>query len=597
MLALRKSLLLPALCLAVAGAPGSLAAPGAEGDRGPGVAAAAKSPAADEIAALIQQLGDENFYARQRATEQLRELGHEAFDELAANEHHPDVEIASRVQYLLRLAAVPWVQPGDSPEVREALAEYGTSDDTRRLQQVYHLGLLADEPQVEALARIVRFDPSPLVSRHAALQIIRQVETWGTDWEARAEAVARGVGPSRRQPVHWLHTYLAAQHGKLAEAAQQWAQHVERERETLASYPLQTSRDIQRSLLQVQAELLARLDRPGELRLVVQQIVALEPGRVDSLISLVQWLAEHRVWWAIDEVGRRFARTIESDPILLYALADAYDRQGLGQRADGYAAGARKIDEFNSIRHLQTAFNLRERGMLKWAEQEFRYVLHNAPEGNRETLLARILLAELLHDQQRDGEAAQILEVAVNHMSSGNAEARGLVRDPDSLRARMHYFYAQHFRDDPEKRLAHLEQAVAADATDADVLIALYREENATPPQRQRTLQLIKAATDQFREQMRASPDNPSPYNQFAWLVSNTDGDLEEALRASLRSLDLKPRTAAYLDTLGRCYYALGDLRNALKHQRMAVAIEPHSRQMQQQLKLFEEALAQRTSD
>jgi tetratricopeptide (TPR) repeat protein len=596
MLVARKSLQLLALGAALAHWHGAWAVRAADGDRSD-AAGAAKSTAAEPIASLIQQLGDDNYYARQRATEQLRELGHEAFDELAANEHHPDVEIASRVQYLLRLIAVPWVQPGDSPEVREALAEYGSGDDTRRLQHVRDLGTLADDPQVEALARIVRFDPSPLVARHAALQIIRQPVPPSTDWQARVEAVQRGIGPSRRQPVHWLQTYLAAQQGQWAAAAQQWAQHVERERETLASYPMQTSRDIQRWLLQVQAEVLSRLDRADDLRLVVQQIVALESGSVDSLVRLVNWLAEYRVWWAVDEVSRRFARTIDSDPILLYALAEANHRQGRTELADRYAADAKKLDEFNTIRHLQTAFNLRERGMLKWAEQEFRYVLQHAPQGNRETMLARILLSELLHDQQRDLEAAEILEAAVEQMSSGNADVRGLVRDLDSLSARMHYFYAEHFRDDPEKRLAHLEQAVAADATDADVLIALYRQENATAQQRQRTAQLIKAAADQFRERMRAAPDDPSPHNQFAWLVSNTEGDLEEALKASLRSLDLKPRTAAYLDTLGRCYYALGDLRNALKHQRLAVALEPHSRQMQQQLKLFEQALAQGASD
>ena len=49
---------------------------------------------------------------------------------------------------------------------------------------------------------------------------------------------------------------------------------------------------------------------------------------------------------------------------------------------------------------------------------------------------------------------------------------------------------------------------------------------------------------------------------------------------------------AGYLDTLGRCYYAVGDYANAVKFQSQAIELDPHSGQMNRQLVVFREALA-----
>jgi hypothetical protein len=46
------------------------------------------------------------------------------------------------------------------------------------------------------------------------------------------------------------------------------------------------------------------------------------------------------------------------------------------------------------------------------------------------------------------------------------------------------------------------------------------------------------------------------------------------------------------LDTLGRCYYAAGDLENAVKYQSQAVKLDQHSGQMRRQLEFFQKELA-----
>jgi tetratricopeptide (TPR) repeat protein len=163
----------------------------------------------------------------------------------------------------------------------------------------------------------------------------------------------------------------------------------------------------------------------------------------------------------------------------------------------------------------------------------------------------------------------------------------------------MLYFFALHHAsaNDTTKYLESLDQAIAADPTDADVLIALYRLPNADAARRQKTLALIRAATEVFRKQIVAEPDDATGYNQLAWLVSNTEGDQDEALRSSLRSLELLPGAAGYMDTLGRCYYAQGDYEKAVYHQTRAVEIEQHSSQMKRQLELFREALARKKGE
>jgi tetratricopeptide (TPR) repeat protein len=103
---------------------------------------------------------------------------------------------------------------------------------------------------------------------------------------------------------------------------------------------------------------------------------------------------------------------------------------------------------------------------------------------------------------------------------------------------------------------------------------------------------MIDELSHTFQQQIEENPDDPTNYNQWAWLISNTVGDYEKAIRYSQRSLQLQPEDAGYLDTLGRCYFAAGDLENAVKTQRRAVEKMPHMQVMQRQLKQFEESLA-----
>jgi tetratricopeptide (TPR) repeat protein len=157
----------------------------------------------------------------------------------------------------------------------------------------------------------------------------------------------------------------------------------------------------------------------------------------------------------------------------------------------------------------------------------------------------------------------------------------------------MYYFFACHFegRNDRAKQREYLDKGVAVDPTDVDVLIARYRLPDQTAEYRQETLKLIKEGAAKFRQQITHAPDSATPYNQFAWLVANTEGDLDVALKYSLKSIQLSPTSGGFHDTLAHVYYARGDYENAVKTQTKAAQMEPHTKMIARQLEVFRKKL------
>jgi tetratricopeptide (TPR) repeat protein len=205
-------------------------------------------------------------------------------------------------------------------------------------------------------------------------------------------------------------------------------------------------------------------------------------------------------------------------------------------------------------------------------------------------------------------EAAQALQAFVDLIDKDPATAGRAAefRNLDSVRSRLHYFYAVDLLSQGKVKEAtdHLDRGVQSDPKDADVLIALFRLPDQSAERRKQTLTYITNAAEHFRGEINRvkplvdqDPNEAQKFrigeylanqcNQLAWLIGNTTGDFDEALQCSLKSNELMPKYAAYLDTLGRCYYAKGDYDNAIKYQTLALQEEPHSGQMKRQLAQF----------
>jgi predicted Zn-dependent protease len=67
-----------------------------------------------------------------------------------------------------------------------------------------------------------------------------------------------------------------------------------------------------------------------------------------------------------------------------------------------------------------------------------------------------------------------------------------------------------------------------------------------------------------YEELLRLEPDHPSALNNLAWMLSNTGGDLEDALTYATKARALQPDDAS-IDTLGWVYLKQGRAKEAVE--------------------------------
>lgn len=564
-------------------------------------AAPAANPARNEPATaaqidkLVRQLGDKDYYVRQRAQEELSRLGFDAFDALSAAVANEDLEIASRAKYLLRLMRVEWTIEGDSEPVKKHLHDYEFADPQLREAKMRALAGLPDGQGVIALCRLVRFEKSPVLSKMAALTLLGSQAAAAVPNTAMVETVRKALDDSKRPAALWLLTWTRL--GSEPDAAlAQWVRLIDNELKLLRPQSVETSREIIAGLIRFQAARLKKLGKPEAATAAIVRLVELEKGSPDTLGELLDWLIEQKAWQAVDDLAQRFAKQLADEPGLLYALAEAYTQQGQKDRATEAAGRAFQLHPGKQpkelLHHLVVAYHLRGRGQFAWARREFEHVIVQGGDAENAELrvMAQSVLAEMLHDQGQDLAAAETLQKLVADIDARKvtpAELEG--RKPSAVRSRMDYFFACHWetKGDAAKRREALDRALAADPGDIDVLIACYRLSDAPPDYHAKIVRFIKKAAAVNRQLMADDPQDFLPYNQFAWLIGNTEGDFDEALRCSLKSLELKPEEGGFYDTLAHVYFAKGDLDNAVKQQTKAAELEPHSGLIRRQLEFF----------
>lgn len=561
--------------------------------------AASATEQRERIDRLIEQLGASEYHARQKAQSELAAMGFAAFEALSEAETHEDLEIATRARYLMRLMRIQWSTEGDPVPVREILEDYEFQDSENRLLRMRRLAALPDEAGIPALCRLVRFERSAVLSKRAAIELLGRYDPEEPLPEAVSATIKKHLGTSGRTAANWLRTTLRFRNDPEA-AVEYLAELIESEKELMRASPEESQTQIISALIRLQVNWLKSLDRQEDAIAAMRTLIAWEDGDSETLDELVQWLIEQEAWQAVGEVAERFSVRFEREPNLRYVLAQAYLEQGKKALAEKTAQEAFELLPGNRperlVAHLITAYGLKERGMFAWADREYRHVLANSAPGHSYTMTAYYGLSEMLHDQAEDLEAADVLREAVEKIEKhlpGRGDYGG--RSLEQLRARMYFFYACHWLEEKDlvKQREYLDKALAADPHDIDVLIACYRLDNVTDEFEEKIKGLIAEAAEDLQQEISVAPDEAAPYNQYAWLIANTEGDYDRALKYSKRSLELSPDNGGFYDTLARCYYAKKEYARAVQTQTRAVELEPHSGQIRRQLALFEEKLTQ----
>jgi tetratricopeptide (TPR) repeat protein len=546
---------------------------------------------------LIRQLGDKSYYVRQRAQDELARLGVEAFDALSDATADNDLEVASRAKYLLRMIRVPWTAPSDPPEVQDCLRDYDDQVPNAREGAMQVLAALPDAQGIAALCRLVRFEQSPLWSKMAALALLSHGSAGTMPTPDVIEALGKGLQGCKRPGAVWLLAWSRLGSDPAAVIAQ-WDKFVDDEQRSLRQSPDDSSPEIVAGLTRFQVAWLKKLGKTAAVTAAIRRLVDIERGDPEMLAELMPWLIEQKAWKPIDDLARRFATQFSAEPGLLYFLAEAYAEQGVKDRAEETALRAYHLfpgpQREYLLQHFGVAQSLGNRGRFAWSRREFDYVIARGGTNPDElTAIAQTLLAEMLHEQGQDLDAAATLKKLVKAIDAGKLTETVLDgRKPGELRARSYYFLACHAEanHDAAKQREYLDKALAADPEEVDTLIACYRLPGQPPAYRAKIVEAIKKAAATLHQEIAENSDS-SPYNQYAWLVGNTEGDLDEALRCSRKSLELRPDAADYLDTLAHVYFRLGDFPNAVKYQTKAAEQEPHSSLIQRELERFRKKL------
>ncbi|REK28184.1 MAG: hypothetical protein DWQ42_05555 [Planctomycetota bacterium] len=510
-----------------------------------GDSAAAAEVGAAEIAQLIEQLGDERYAVREYAQTRLMEIGAASFEALSDALEHDDLEVANRARYLLGTIEFNWTSDEDPKEIRQMLENFADTGEAQRLQIVDD-GLAGQgrDAELRALCRIVRYDRSSRVSKRAALALILQLYPSETIARQRRDFVLKQLGPTRRNAAQWCRAFFASEATKerMASSLQALAQ---AEQDLLSGDPEQTSAEIVARLCYVVADQLAR--------------------------------------WEETEAA-----------------------EALAQRAFDLELTGFEIDRLSFLASLQ------ERGRFEWAEREFRRLATQRTGSEMVDLRALELLANMLHDQRRLDEAVETVRLLIERIrkQGSGPQERALELLRRRMSGQLHYFMALQAAQagDVEKEADELRiagRAAGRMTGNPDILIAQYRLPERIATQKRQVENQVRNRIVLYRNQIGQAEENTRiaafACNQFAWLVGNTLGEVDvqladEAIEASLKSLEYSPYSYAYTDTLARCYYARGDLENAIKFQHQALALNPYSGLLQDQLKFFESKLAERQS-
>lgn len=588
--------------------------------------AMAAGPSDAEIAELIQQLGDPQYGRRERAAAALDSLGAAAVDHLlAAAELSDDLEVAMRATWLVE--SIPVDDPGDAAEARSLLQGYKAKRLADRAVSMHWLLRLDDDAGITPLARIARLDRDTAASRVAAALLAREWTPDDPSWPGVAERILMGLGSSQRPTARLLASLVAftqANSDDQRQAALQSTRDIvallDRNRpaepdaggdpddaddDGSAAITSDLGRTTQRIFERCLVLMLIDSGHPDEARGVIRTVFTefLAAGNADalqtasSIADTLIWAAAHGLPDVVDDVPAAGDGEVLGHFLVQLAKAVCERTRNNDTVAERLARNAFEQQAASFVDRLRAGILLQKWGAGDWASREYTAVVDDNEAPAQQQVLASVMYAEFLHDRGRDGEAAGVLDRLVGNDAGARGPAlQQLGRNPALTRSRADYFRAcaAAARGDTASQRRSLEAATAGTAPDVDALIALYHLPDNTPEQSAVALDRVHKALARMEEEIKQVPEDINTYNEYAWLVANTEGDVARALRYSRRSLRESFDNPSYLDTLAHCHAAAGNLAAAIRTQRLAMRHEPHNRIIQLNLAGFEAKAAAR---
>ncbi len=501
----------------------------------------AKNPesAADQeayIQSLIDELGSEQYSTRIEASTQLQRIGVPALDQLRSATSHSDPQISATARYLLH-SGISWSNESDSPQVKKILQGYATASLMERALKLDQLAELSEDEGIQALARIVRFEPYGDLNKRAALLLLQMPENY-LELDAiqlRWSQIMTVVGQSNNDACLWLRKQAEFYESAMAASAappdlsallsqiklqkpledfdyvrppfgllkleqyklnlpkdsfdtEWWTDQIAKQKEVLESLDGETSSDTIEKLCRFCVELLVRSGNREDAIEFAAQLPTASLSGPDGY-SII----DERASWAIDfampeiaiEIYENNPDLVASQAALRYRFAEAYRWQGNEAKATEIVSQitSRLASPWEV---LEQAGRLTERGQHDWAKAAFESALSKFVATDEVRVLAALQFSESLQDGGDWPAAVQLWEPIIKLIDEDlkyRQRVDGLLsRYPTALniellRSRYHQAKAMAALSDKKLEAAkeHFRESIKYSPDNVDAAIEMYR--------------------------------------------------------------------------------------------------------------------------
>ncbi|MGI9447143.1 MAG: tetratricopeptide repeat protein [Pirellulales bacterium] len=566
-----------------------------------------------KVAELIAQLGDTNYAIRESATQQLRMIADHAIDQLLdAADQSNDLETALRAQWILETVSL--IGPDDPPEVADLLKNFSSRSLSQQISALSRLIRLEENAGIKPLARLIRTNRSASTSYLAALILLQEWRPADPYWPQLAAHIPDKLKISRRPAAVLMKSLVnfsqvADNSETTLDQKQDAFEDLEAALETfleLTPFNTQTfgNNSTTRGVNDLAREIVVRCHACAALQAgfpdrgvaVAKELFEFIPKNSDkhqlATADVLFWAAHCGLANLVNHLPESLQATIENQAITLYAAARCEQSNGNETLANEMAQRAFALCSDKTNEQMLAAVRLDHWGLVDWADREYRRVITAPTLSAQQIIPFSIQWAELLNDFDRCEEAAAILQDVLtgSHGTIKNIRVMdSLGYSKEALAARQRFFLS---RADKEKNKRKSERQALDKALDEypeeiDTLIAYYHFPGLLAADKEHIVGLIQGALKKLQQRIDREPDEPNPYNEYAWLVANTEGDLLRATRYSKRSLNLDFDSASFLDTLAHCYAAAGNRNEAIRCQVVALRKDPGSNTIQKNLQKF----------
>jgi tetratricopeptide (TPR) repeat protein len=99
---------------------------------------------------------------------------------------------------------------------------------------------------------------------------------------------------------------------------------------------------------------------------------------------------------------------------------------------------------------------------------------------------------------------------------------------------------------------------------------------------------LYQKAVDYYEKALTMDGENTTALNGLGYILADSDIDIRRGISLCRRAVDKKPKSAAYLDSLGWAYYKNGNMTEARSWLRRAFELAPNHKEIKKHMKLIE---------